>query len=229
MIFPRIALVIVAVLIVSSSSCDRVDRSTNDPDSVRANAPVVDDAPAVSLTPVQTAHRVHELRIAGSLEQLEPYVVPRQRQSIVELIQAIDRIVAADLALRASITEHLGSAAAVSFDHSQAANAIGIFSRDLTVLSERIKGDEATVTFQIAKRVPLDEVRLVRFDGRWMIQTDPPVSGLTVELRKLADVLIRTAQRLEGEKLTLDQLKRELVSQQAPITRRIAELTQRKP
>lgn len=215
--------------LVSLSSCDRSDHRAGPLESDGGVPVATTPAQVVALSPTETVRRVHQLRAAGKIGQLEAYLVPDQRASIVELIQSMDQLLSANRALQASVREHLGPATAAAFDRSEAANAIGVFSEDIEILSERIEGDRAIVTIQVADRVPLTEVRLVRRDGRWQIQTDPPIPEVAEQLCKLADVLVQAARRLEQTPMTAAELERELDRQQAPIGRRLAELTDRPP
>jgi hypothetical protein len=137
----------------------------------------------------------------------------------------MDQLLSANQVLRASVTKRLGPATAAAFDRSEAANAIGVFSREVQILGERVVGDKAFVTIQVADRVPLEEVELVLREGHWQVRTDPPIPEVSRELRKLAEVLVQAAHRLEAKGLTAAELQRELESQQAPIGRRLVELT----
>ena len=100
-----------------------------------------------------------------------------------------------------------------------------MFSRDVDLLDERVEGDRAVVTIQVAGRVPLEEVYLVRRDGRWLIQTDPPIPGLPETLDALAQALIDTAHLLDGGKMSAEELQRELSLREASIGRRFEGLT----
>lgn len=153
--------------------------------------------------------------------------MPDQRFAVVELVQAVDRLAWANEALQAAVTEHIGRASASTFDRSQVANIIGVFSKDVEVIAERVEGDKAVVTIQVGRKVPLDEVDLTRHEGRWLIQTDTPIPGVAAELRKLADVFIDATRRLEKERLTAAQLTQELEAREAAIGRRLATLTQK--
>ncbi|MCH8966262.1 MAG: hypothetical protein IID43_01160 [Planctomycetes bacterium] len=178
-----------------------------------------------SLSPIETVRYVHKLRLDGRLDQLESYVLEDQRTYVVELIHSVDRLIVANKVLQASVEKHLGPASAAAFDHSDTANILGVFSRDIEAIKEWVRGDEALVVIQVANRVPLEQVRLVRQNGRWVIQSDTPIPEVAAEVRKLADVLVRTARRLGRIPMTASELKRELALQQAPIGRRLARLT----
>ena len=55
-----------------------------------------------------------------------------------------------------------------------------------------------------------------------MIRTDQPIEGLATELLELAEVMVRLSEQLGKRPMTVDQLRRELEAQQAPIMRKIA-------
>ena len=118
---------------------------------------------------------------------------------------------------------------AEGFDRSQVANVIGVFSNDVEVLDQRIRGQVAVVTVQVAGRVPLDEVKLLRREDRWLIQTDPPIPGVADELRRLAQVLLDAARMLDKQAMTPVELKKELDLREASIGRRITALTRKPP
>lgn len=210
----------IIVVFAVGVSCDRSDRGA---------APVANtgtgDGGGGPATPLQTVLAVHKYRAEGRLGMIESHLVVEQRPYVLELLHAVDRLVAANQALGDAITRRLGRLTAEAFDYSQVANLVGVFSRDVDVLDEKIVGDAAVVTVQIAKRVPLDSVHLVRSGGRWLIRTDTPIPGLAVELGRLADVLSAVVCRVADGRLTAEQLRRELDAQSADVRRRIVEMT----
>jgi hypothetical protein len=204
--------------------------SESDRDRKQSDAPVVhtdahDASRDETLSPIDRLVRVREYHRTGRLSLVERSIVPEQRTAVSELLYTVDRLGRAGDAFHEAVRKHLGLASAEMFDYSQVANIIGVFSRDVELIDQRIEGDAAVVTIQVAGRVPLDEVHLVLRDGQWLITTDPPIAGLAVELRKLADVWVDLSRQIEKQRLTASELKRELDARQGPITRRIAALT----
>ena len=177
------------------------------------------------LSPADVVRQVNKYRRAGRRGLIEECIVPEQRTAVLELVQAVDQLLAANEGLRQAICTNLGSAQAASFDLSGMANYTGVLSRDVRVIDEHITDDRAEVTIQIAKRVPLDTVELVRRDGRWLIRTENPTPGVAAEVCKLARVLREAARALKDKHWTAEQLRSELAARQEPITRRIAALT----
>ncbi len=182
-----------------------------------------------NLSPMETVRRVREYRLSGRLGLLEADLIPEQRTSVVGLIQSVDRLLWANGVLQAAVTSHLGPATARAFDRTEAANAIGVFSRDVDLLDERVEGDRAVVTVQVAGRVPLEEVNLVRRDDRWLIQTDPPIPGVAEALNNLAQVLVDTARLLDDGNMSAGELQRELALREASIGRRLDNLMSEPP
>lgn len=178
-----------------------------------------------NLSPIETLRLLRSHRDAGRFDQLHPHLLPEQRRYVIDLIQAVDRLDRGNDVLQAAVTRRFGPATARMFDRSEVRNAIGVFSADVELLTERISGDDAVVVIQVADRVPLIEVHVVRHEDRWVLRTDPPIPGMAAELAKLADALIATARRLDQEKLTLPELRRELALREAATGHRLEELT----
>lgn len=181
--------------------------------------------PGDRTSPSDTIRRVHEHRLAGRVTRIGPHLLPEQRLAVLDLIRAVDRLAGGNDVLRSAAEKQFGAASAMAFDRPAIGDIIGVFSRDVEVIDERIDGDSATVTIQVGGRVPLQEVRLIHRDRRWLIESDPPITGVADQLRKLADIMLDTARRVREGKLTAAALQEELDARAAPIGRRLAELT----
>jgi hypothetical protein len=181
------------------------------------------------LSPIQTVLRINEYRRAGRIALIEPFLLPEQSMAVLRLIRAVERLERANEVLQAEVRRRFGRASAGQFDYDQIANIIGVFSKDLTAIDEHIDGDTASVAVQVAGRLPLEEVELVRRGGRWLVRTDPPIGGLDSELGKLAEVWIDISRWLKTHQLTSEELRRELNAREAPIARRLKVLTQQNP
>ena len=225
----RSAVIYVALLLliagggVLTAGCDR--RGTPQPAPA---APVVAgplaEAPPEALTPREVIERVNQLRREGRRALIENYLASDQSAAVLEVIQAVDQLLAANQGLQAAVRKQFGSAQAQSFDLTGMSNYVGVFSYDVEVIAEEITGDRAVVTYQVARRVPLEEVQLVRTDERWLIQDEPPVQGVADEVRHLAGVLTECARALEVEGWDVQRLRDELAARQASVNRRLAAL-----
>jgi len=207
-----------------ASGCDR-----SDPDAGPAETAARESRSTTWVTdsdgPADVVRRVHELRLRRRWFDLEEHLVSEQREPVRNLIVAMDSLLDANARMRKAIIESHGLAAAAPLDRSQAGNAIGVFSMEVTVLGQRIDDERAVVTIQVDDRVPVEEVELVRRGGHWLIRTDPPVEALPPQLAKLAGVMNEAAERMEREALTVDELTALLDTEQTPVLRRIARLT----
>jgi hypothetical protein len=87
-----------------------------------------------------------------------------------------------------------------------------------------VESDRAEVTIQVASRVPLERVTLSRRGGVWLIETDPPVPGLSEEIGKLAGVLTDVAREVRNRAWTADELASEINSRERAAIRRISML-----
>lgn len=196
---------------------------------VRSGAAGSDDLDdATALPPDAVIRKANRLRRAGRLVDLESLIVKQQASYVVDLIGAVDMVATADNRLQQAISSKLGSHTARHFRHGEIVNAIGPFSRDVSVVDTQQVGDEIHVTVQVAGRVPLETTTLVREENRWKIRTDEPIPGVIDALGDLARVLRETAGRLESAAetdLTATRLRRELDARLQPILDRIAQLT----
>lgn len=183
-------------------------------------------APMGSLTPIETVRRVQEYRASGQLSLLEPYLLAEQRAPIIELLQSMDQLIAAGAALQAAVEKHIGTASAEAFDRSGAADILGAFSKHVEILREEVNGETAKVTIQVAQRVPLESISLVRRDGHWVIREEQPIPGVAEALRGLARIDAALARELAKKKMTAAELHQELKLRRAPIQRRLAGIYQ---
>lgn len=212
------------------ASCDKsTDQASSDEASAVVSPTQSGKEQSRPASPIETVEQVRRLRGAAQFEELERFIVESQSRHVINLIQSVDRLAHANRVLQRKVIQHYGSASAKRFDRSEITNALGVFSRDVKAVSERITGHRATVTYQVANRLPLQQVELIQNNGRWLIETDAPIPEIAEELRRLADVLSWAARRLDRQSVSADQLDEELRTRQAAIGRRLAELTDSTP
>ncbi len=210
-------------------SCDRTRRASGNKNGYSAASTLDHSAVPVVGEPIDVVRRAHELRLDRRWLDLEELIVPEQRPLVSELVRATDALLEANDHLRGVIEKEHGFAACLSFDRSAAGNAIGVFSVDVRALAQRVDGNHAVVTIQVADRVPVEQVELLRRGGRWLIQTDPPIEGVAKQIKRLAYVLHATAARVARMHLSVSEIERELDAQQAPALRSLARLAHGDP
>lgn len=215
----RLALALPLFALAATSGCDRHQPATT------SAATDLTAAGAKSVTPLAVVEAVHASRIVGEFDALADHLCCDQGDAVVELVRCVDRLESANRKLTDAVTRTLGRAAAKRFDRAQAGNVIGVFSRDVRVVDERIADRTATVSIQVGSRLPLQQVELIREGDRWRIRVDPPIPGVSEELCRLADALSETAGRLARSPMTEQQLADELALREAAVGRRITALT----
>lgn len=188
--------------------------------------PTVEPLSPIGQSPIEVVRALHEARWSGKHSAMQEHLVISQRNAVLDLVRAVDQLIAAENVLQDAVRKTVGEGSALRFhQRMQVANIIGPLSRDVEVVSELVEGTRAQVTFQVAGRVPLEQVKLVQEGGRWRVRTDEPIPGLADALRDLAGVTRRFAGEIPRGQLDAAKIERELALRQAPIMRRIARMT----
>ena len=211
------------LLVILTGACDRATEQSSET-KIPPNATVDKALPSAPASPIDTVRACHALRNAGQFRQAAEMVVPERRDAVLDLLLSVDRLTVANRELERAVREHIGAATATVFSRPGVANIVGVFSRDVEVVSERVESDRAEVTIQVASRVPLERVALVRRGGVWLIETDPPVPGLSEEIGNLAAALVDVARSVRNRPWTADELASEIKSRERGILRRISKL-----
>jgi hypothetical protein len=222
----RLTVVAFTLLALTILSCERTPaprRPAGDADAIPTPPPQPDP---FELSPLETAKRVHQLRLAGDFAALERHLVPEQRSQNIELIQSVDQLIVACEVLEGAVRERFGNVMAEAFADPGIANIIGVFSSDVEVIAEEVEGDRAVVNVQVAGRLPLEQIELVPSSEGWQILTDPPVIGVAAELRGLADAMNDAARRIRADDMTPEEFQRTLSLRWSQVQRRITALTQ---
>lgn len=188
-----------------------------------ADTEVVPASRLSDLSPMGTVELLRTYREKRLYREIEPFVLLEQRATVIAQLRAVDRLVLTSGLLQQRIKKHLGLAVAQEFRYDQVANIVGIFSRNVTLLTQRINGDRATITYQVAAQLPIETAKFVRRNNRWVLLADP-IPGVPEQILKLADLMERMARRIERKPLTAEELRHDLRLRQTPILRRIQRL-----
>jgi hypothetical protein len=182
--------------------------------------------PAGSRSPLDVARALRSLHQQRRYLPLARLVVPEQRTLLVDTLMALDRLFEAnERAKRAVISMH-GEMVATEFDLGGLADEIGLFSRYVELSGERLDGDRATVLAQVSGRIPLDEFRFVRRDGRWLYSPQAPIPSLPRIVRELAAGIEMFAAQLERGGLSVEQIRSEFYHR---VFRRVREIREQLP
>jgi hypothetical protein len=136
-------------------------------------------------------------------------VVPERRTLLVDTLMALDRLFEANARAKRAVISMHGEMVATEFDLGGLADDIGLFSRYVELGGERLDGERATVLAQVSGRIPLDEFRFVRREGRWLYAPQTPIHSLPRIIRELAAGIEMFAAQLERGGLSVEQIRSE--------------------
>ena len=194
---------VLAVACALVASCRGGDQERGRPPTARSVAHTpprpLQDAP-VSLE--ETVGRLRELHQQRRYAELEAFIDPRTRISMVNTLMAMDQFLAANDELLAALGRQLDPALLPQWDLSAWAEAQGIFAPRVRVVSATDDGRSGTVTFQVGERLPLEEADFLWSGDRWSYQPGPDVRGLASAVRELAGAVSAVARRARRETLS---------------------------
>jgi len=197
-------LVLVALATVGVTGCR--GREAASPSGASAG---VADLDQDRLTPSQTVRQMSALRTARRYVELRRFIEPERASKVIEFLLAMDELLAANDVVREAVRERLGARPAVGWDLDVLKDRQGLFSPVIRVVDERVEGSDATVTVQVADRVPLETVRLRRLEGRWTYCPMSEVGELPRALRGLSRALRRVALAVKAGPITEEGIRAE--------------------
>jgi hypothetical protein len=215
---------LLGLLAAGVGACDRGPAATPDPDDATAK-PVLTSRARPARDARQTVEQIRRLRADAAVAEMSRHILPDQRNAVVDRLLAVDRMVASHKRLKQAMTDRIGPGAGASIDVVALANIVGVFSPDVELIDVTTDADEAVVTFCVNEQVPLERVTLVLEDGQWLLQPEPVNEDITVQLRKLGEAADRVKLLVDSKDMSAEEARHELALRQAPILRRIAELT----
>lgn len=189
--FHCIKLSSLSALLVISTGCNPQSAD----DGRTSHAPFEIDKAAAS--PTTAARTLRELYLNGNYNDLAQLIIPDRRIETLELLRAIDEVVKADAELRnAAETQYLVPIPS-EWGFSALADAAGLFSRHLSIISERQSGDEAIVVAQQGSGVPLVRARFELHGRHWLYVPDPAPPNIANRVFGLAAAIREVAQMVE--------------------------------
>ncbi|HUW81395.1 MAG TPA: hypothetical protein VMZ31_01210 [Phycisphaerae bacterium] len=181
--------------------------------------------PAAPPDPVAVLRDLRRCHHARQYRQMERLVVEGRRNELIDALMGVDQLLAANRRLKELVAERIGPEAAPWWDLSLIENGLGPFSRDVDVVAVQVDGPHASVTIQVAQRVPLLEMEFVREPpGPWRYVPDPPIPGMAEQLRELARNLDSLADQLKDSTTTPEQFERSFRRQVLPLLRSLGQM-----
>ena len=173
------------------AACDRSVKSAEGSDGQISND--------VILSPTEVAQKLGELHRSSQYEEMAKLIAPEGRQSTVDVIRAVDDVLSANAFLKKTAETQYRGPVVEARNLEPMANNLGLFSRDVTILSQRFVGETAYVTLQEGENVPLIHAEFVFQDGRWLYRPEKTPVGVARELVNLANILWDISSRINGE------------------------------
>ncbi|MBX3397006.1 MAG: hypothetical protein KF841_16750 [Phycisphaerae bacterium] len=182
---------------LSVTACDRpASIDAKNGGSGRVDESVV--SPAPSRGPADVARRLNTLHITRDYVAIASHIVADRRDSVVEILRALDAVLEADARLRDAATKRFGGPEYVAWNLSVLQNNLGVFSKETNILNQSFQGDFATVTLQEGDHLPLVRAPFKQVQGHWYYAPDMPPAAMTGELRRLAMEIDNIRQGVES-------------------------------
>jgi len=140
-------------------------------------------------SPAEAARRLQALHSVRQYAALADLIVAEQRAGFMGALKAVDRVLAADGAVRSAVHTQYGAWVNPIVDLRALTNDLGPLSAKITLIGQRFEGDCAIVTLQQADRVPLVHATFVRQDGGWRYVPEPIPHRMAASLDRLAGAL----------------------------------------
>lgn len=172
--------------------------------------------------PEQLIVRLREYHRLRQYHRIRDLVVAHQRDDIIRLLSAVDRILVTNARAMQLIREAHSAEVADRWDIAGVADSLGIFSQHLRIVDTTLDEDHAVVHYQIGRILPLRKAMFVRQNRQWLYQPDL-VSGLTDRIDELAEALNIVVASLEEKPRTVEEIGSEYRNRVLPVIERMGE------
>lgn len=152
---------------------------------------------------------MRKLHADRDYESLGEYVTVASRSAFVDTLMAMDDFLAANASLQSAVHESMDARLAPLWDLSPWADAMGLFAPHVKVITADDDGKTALIRYQIADRVPLEDVKLHWVNDRWMYDPGEALPGLAPAIRELSMTLNSLAQKVRRRPMSRDDLDAE--------------------
>ncbi len=104
----------------------------------------------------------------GAYARLRPHIDPAQRDNLIDLLVALDELLAANEAVLAAIRAACPTADTAQFDLSYLRDWMELFSREARIVHKQEQDGRAVLTVQVGMRMPFERLEFEFRDGRWV-------------------------------------------------------------
>jgi len=175
----RLPLLVFALLLFSLSGCERHTTS-------QATASIPSDPTAELL---QTYENLRKWYAQGAYQSIRAYIDPTCPNDVIDLLVVVDELLSANAAAQDAIRCAYPDMDVKRFDMSALAENLELFSRNIRIVRTDVEGDEATLTTEIAGRLPLVRLQFQRHDGKWLYMPGQSNTTVIPMIREIAGAL----------------------------------------
>ncbi|MBN1491031.1 MAG: hypothetical protein JXA69_14045 [Phycisphaerae bacterium] len=204
----RLYITIASLLTLVIAGCGRTDSTS------RGSA-----ATQPTLTPSQTIQHMHDLRFARQYGGLLHHIDPSQASPVVDFLLAMDALLAANSEVQTALGRYAPDVPAADFDLSALQHNQGLFSPTINVVTESVEHPVASVTIQIAGRVPLETVPMRRIEDRWVYWPEGEVGTVPRHLHNVARAMRKVARAIEHGATSEEQVREQFRLRISPVLR----------
>lgn len=126
-----------------------------------------DEASRPTPPPRVVVQRLMEARRTGQYRDFERLVTRDRCHDLINTLLAVDEFLNANRALCNYVRERFTADLSQTIDQSHWGTNLGLFSRHVELVSERIEGERAIVSFSVDNRIPLQHASLMIEEGQW--------------------------------------------------------------
>lgn len=206
-------LILTICLALPLASCDRF----------RSSPPTASTACAQAGTSlVATFGCLREHHADGGYAALTPYVAPESRKRLLDLLLAVDTLLAANSGTQKAIRTACPEVDPHCFDLTALRDSLDLFARDLQVIRHEENGNDGTITARIGTEGKVIHLRFRREAGKWVYVPGYLAPDLASRVRDVARGLDRMTLVLSNMKqVTPPGLAREYEIRVQPKLRRL--------
>jgi hypothetical protein len=104
----------------------------------------------------------------GAYARLRPHIDPAQRDNLIDLLLALDELMAANEAVLEAIRAACPGADPAQFDLSYLRDWMELFSQEVRIVHKQEQDVRAVLTVQVGTRLPLERLEFEIRSGRWI-------------------------------------------------------------
>jgi hypothetical protein len=140
---------------------------------------------------------------------LRPHIDPVNRAVFLDTLVAADLVLVANREACKAVAEVLGAHRTDLWDLSSLGGDLGLFSSNFQIVQVKRNGDQATVTFQVGERLPLETAHLRLGPQGWVYLPGSGPYELPGLLRDLAVALSETAEMVRQDRPDVARINQE--------------------